>query len=312
MRALGGLVYQAVPAFEDHLAKELEGSPQVESHGLLYHAPASIAEDPVFWHHNVWLDPFSFEFDSISQAASALREIQGNWAPQFFTSYRRGALICEKLPKVPNKKRPFPFMVPPVPMGAFSLLDDHTLIGSARCTSPFPGGLIEFIEDPRPPSRAYLKLYEALVRLGRFPGPGDLCLDAGASPGGWTWVLASMGARVIAVDRSPLDEVVAAMEGVEYVKHDAFTLKPHDLGPVDWLFCDVISYPPRLFDWIEAWLASGLCKNFVCTIKMQGQAGGTADFESPRRFAAIPGSAVIHLCYNKHELCWMLPGPGLS
>jgi 23S rRNA (cytidine2498-2'-O)-methyltransferase len=105
------------------------------------------------------------------------------------------------------------------------------------------------------------------------------------------------------------------MPGVEYIRHDAFTLKPRDIGPVDWLFCDVICYPPRLFDWIEQWLASGLCAHFVCTIKMQAEklrvpgAGGrivsVADFDTPRRFAAIPGSSVVHLYHNKHELCWM-------
>jgi 23S rRNA (cytidine2498-2'-O)-methyltransferase len=50
---------------------------------------------------------------------------------------------------------------------------------------------------------------------------------------------------------------------VEYLKHDAFTLKPEDLGKTGWVFSDVICYPPRLFAWIESWLASGLCENFI-------------------------------------------------
>ncbi len=65
-----------------------------------------------------------------------------------------------------------------------------------------------------PPSRAYLKLWEALVRFGRWPAPGDRCLDLGASPGGWTWVLAKLGANVTAVDKAPLAPAVAAMPGV--------------------------------------------------------------------------------------------------
>jgi 23S rRNA (cytidine2498-2'-O)-methyltransferase len=32
---------------------------------------------------------------------------------------------------------------------------------------------------------------------------------------------------------------------------------------------------------------------------------GEPDFETTRRFAAIPGGAVIHLCHNKHELTWI-------
>jgi 23S rRNA (cytidine2498-2'-O)-methyltransferase len=32
---------------------------------------------------------------------------------------------------------------------------------------------------------------------------------------------------------------------------------------------------------------------------------GEPDFETTRLFAAIPGSTVVHLHHNKHELCWM-------
>ena len=191
-------------------------------------------------------------------------------------------------------------------MGAWTLLDDNTMIASARCSSPFPNGAIEFDEDREgPPSRAYLKLWEALVLMRRWPSAGDRCLDAGASPGGWTWALSRLGAKVVAVDRAPLEDRITDMPGVEYIRHDAFTLKPDSLGPIDWLFCDVACYPPRLYDWIEKWLVSGLCKNFICTIKMQGTVNGGINFETPRRFAEIPGSTVVHLYHNKHELTWM-------
>ncbi|MDR1586386.1 MAG: hypothetical protein LBS57_02885 [Treponema sp.] len=339
---LAGFVYQAIPGFEDHLKKELEttlrdvrGSlfftcppadqarPVIDAAGARVPAAAASAHAaPVFWHQNCWLEPFRLEFDSINEAASALRGIQRNWAACLFTQFRRGSLIASKLPSLSAKPRPFPWLLPDSPVGAWTLFDAHTMIASARCTSPFPGGVIEFAEDRLgPPSRAYLKLWEALTLLRRRPAPGERCLDAGASPGGWTWALARLGARVIAVDRAPLDPRAAALPGLEFIKHDALTLRPEDLGPVDWLFCDVICYPPRLFGWIGKWLASGLCRNFVCTIKMQGKAGdsaetgataefgtggdGPADFETPRRFAAIPGSQVVHLYHNKHELTWL-------
>ena len=39
--------------------------------------------------------------------------------------------------------------------------------------TPFANGEVAFVEDRAgPPNRAYLKLWEALVRLGRWPGPG--------------------------------------------------------------------------------------------------------------------------------------------
>jgi 23S rRNA (cytidine2498-2'-O)-methyltransferase len=134
-------------------------------------------------------------------------------------------------------------------------------------------------------------------------------LDAGASPGGWAWALSKLGTEVIAVDRAPLDPKIAGLDGVRFLKHDAFTLRPGDIGKIDWLFCDAACYPKRLYEWIEKWLVSGLCNNFVCTIKMQGAVDEanrqTLDFETPKRFAEIPGSRVIHLWHNKHELTWV-------
>jgi 23S rRNA (cytidine2498-2'-O)-methyltransferase len=299
-----GRVYQPVPEYEDHLFAELgkpkDGLSRVGN--ALFHDPYDTA-DPVFWHRNCWLKPFRLEFASINEAAEALRGIQRNWASLPHTQFRRAALIATKLPTISDKPRPFPWLLGESPMGAWTLLDQHTMVASALCSSPFPNGIIEFAQDREgPPSRAYLKLWEALVRLRRWPKEGDRCLDAGASPGGWTWALARLGADVLAIDRAPLEPNISALPRVEYLRHDAFTLKPEDIGPIDWLFCDVACYPPRLYQWIEKWLESGLCGNFVCTIKMQGR---SPDFETPRRFAAIPGSTVVHLYHNKHELTWI-------
>jgi 23S rRNA (cytidine2498-2'-O)-methyltransferase len=306
---LSGQVFEAIPGFEDHLEEELgswdasygkEGKPP-----LLYYSKQSTGS--VYWFRNRWNNPFKLEFESISEAASVLRNIQRNWAPSLFSQFRRGALIASKLPPLNRKPRPFPWELPAIPMGSWTLLDAHTILAAADCESPFPGGIIEFEEDKLgPPSRAYLKLQEALVRAGKRPGIGERCLDAGACPGGWTWVLARLGAEVLAVDRTPLEERVLAMPGVRFLKHDAFTLKPADVGPLDWFFSDVICYPPKLLEWVEKWLDSGLCKNFICTIKWQGEADLRSQwFETTRRFAGIPGSRVIHLYHNKHELTWI-------
>jgi hypothetical protein len=73
------------------------------------------------------------------------------------------------------------------------------------------------------------------------------------------------------------------------------------VGPVDWLFSDVVCYPARLLALVERWLATGTCRNFVCTVKFQGP----TDHETARRFAAIPGSLLRHLFHNKHELTWI-------
>jgi 23S rRNA (cytidine2498-2'-O)-methyltransferase len=269
---------------------------------------------PVFWWRNLWKAPFVFSFSSIKKAAAVLRSVQRNWVCVPQEHYGRARLIQEALPYITQKRRPLDYVLPDARVGSWTLIGERTILASACCVSPFPGGVIEFEEDKHgPPSRAYLKLAEAFIRLGVRPAAGETCLDAGASPGGWTWMAmrgfhsgpragqtASLP-RVIAVDRSPLAPAVAAIPDVTFLRHDAFTLRPENIGMIDWLFCDAACYPVRLYAWIEKWIESGLCKNYICTIKMQG----SGDMETVRRFAAIPGGAVVHLYHGKHELTWM-------
>lgn len=294
--------YVALRDFPGHLMNELEaaGRRVVEVHDRLVVAEGGPIE--ARWAQNVWRAARRIEFGSIKEAADALRAMQRNWAAHPVGNYRRLALIEERLPHVNRKRRPFPFPLPESPMGSFSLLGDHELIASPDCSSPFPDGWIEFEENKEdPPSRAYLKLWEALVRARKFPAPGERCLDAGSSPGGWTWVLAKAGCSVLSVDRSELEGRVAAMPGVEFRKGNAFALKPAALGPMDWVVSDVICYPEALYEWVMEWVGSGLARSMVCTIKMQGE----PDAAAIEKFAAIPGSTVVHLCANKHELTWI-------
>ncbi len=259
-----------------------------------------------YWASTILLEPVEISFTSIGDAATALKSIQRSWAPYPTTSFRRSQLIQEKLPYMNLKPRKFPCKVPSSTCGLYSLTGHNTLIASARTSSIFPGGLIQLVEDhENPPSRAYLKLQEALTQsqaiFQRMPQEGQRCLDAGACPGGWTWVLVQLGCQVLSVDRSPLTPQLMEHQLVSFQRHDAFTLPPEELGSFDWIFSDVICYPSRLLKWIHRWLESGLCPNMICTIKMQGR----IDWALVDEFASIPNSKVLHLHYNKHELTWI-------
>ncbi|AEE17524.1 SAM-dependent methyltransferase [Treponema brennaborense] len=274
-------------------------------YGDLFVLPHALEKTP-YWCRTALTEPFTFSFNSIGEAAAELKRIQRNWAPYGFTSFRRTALIQEKLPYVNMKPKTFPVKIPTSPIGVYMLTDDHTMLASARTTSFLPAGTLEFKEDhENPPSRAYLKLQEALThvysRFGVLPGEGSRCFDAGACPGGWTWVLRQLGCTVLAVDRAELAPKLMADPLVTFQKHDAFTLPPQEIGPFDWVCSDVICYPERLLEWVGKWLDSGMCRNMICTIKMQG----AIDWRVVERFADIPDSTVLHLNYNKHELTWI-------
>jgi 23S rRNA (cytidine2498-2'-O)-methyltransferase len=291
--------YLAPDGFVAELQREL-GDTVIGTHDRLVLAEG--APRDIAWVANVWRAPQRLAIASIGDAAKQLRAIQRNWALYSVEHHRRAALIVEKLPKVSAKPLAFGDAAPSAPLGSWTLLDNETLLASPDCSSPFPNGEANFIEDRAPPSRAYLKLWEAFTLLGTRPKPGETCLDLGASPGGWSYVLGKLGARVIAVDKAPLDPSVLALPGVEQRQESAFALAPRDIGPVDWLFSDVICYPARLLRLVERWRASGLVRNFVCTIKFQG----ATDHETAAAFAALPGARVVHLHHNKHELTFLL------
>ncbi|NNM66978.1 MAG: hypothetical protein HKM06_03075 [Spirochaetales bacterium] len=255
------------------------------------------------WAQNIWKDPHKISFSSIAQAAAALRSLGAFWNQVPGNLFRRAALIQERLPRVPQKPRPFPHTLPTASMGAWTLLDESTLWASPVCSSPFPGGRPLLLENKvDPPSSAYAKLQESLLLLGRHPKPDDDCLDAGSAPGGWSWVLLQLGANVVSVDRAEMDPRLISHPRLRHRLQDAFSLLPSNFEKLDWLFCDVICYPAKLWDWIQLWLDSGKVKHYVVTLKMQGE----PDWESIDNFAAVPGSRLVHLFHNKHELTWML------
>lgn len=297
--------YLAAEAYLDRLLADLRagGHAAPAVHGRL--AVTEGPPVPAPWAQNVWFDAKRVPAPSIGEAAKALRAVQRNWALYSFQMHRRAALIQAQLPPVKPKPLVFPAAPPAAPLGSWTLLDRGTILAAARCSSPFRHGEAAFVEDRRaPPNRAYLKLWEALTLAGGRPGPGDRCLDLGASPGGWTWALQRLGARVVAVDKAPLDARVALLPNVETRRISAFALDPRAEGPFDWLFSDVVCYPARLLTLVRAWLEAGTCRNFVCTLKFQGP----TDHETARAFAAIPGARLMHLHHNKHELTWIKLG----
>lgn len=291
--------YLAAEGFEAELAEELRlaGRRVAAWHGRLALSPDP--PGPAAWALDTWTAPVELPAPSVKAAADALRAVQRNWSNYAADQFRRSALIEARLPPVKARPLAFPEPAPVAPLGGWTLLAPDRLLASPTKSSPFVNGEVRFVEDREgPPSRAYLKLWEALTRLGRHPAPGERCLDLGASPGGWSWVLARLGVRVEAVDKAPLDAAVAAMPGVAWREESAFALDPLREPPVDWLFSDVICYPARLLALVRRWIEAGTARHLVCTVKFQGE----TDHAVAAAFAAIPGAVLFHGAHNKHEL----------
>ncbi len=200
-----GLAYLACEGFEHLLAQELEGLAYTRYERLfvLEQKPSQ----PIYWWDNCWEELYLIECPSITAGAKALKSLQRSWWPYSWQLFRRAALLQEALPFISSRPLTFGKASPASPLGSWTLLNEQLILASPRCQSPRPNGMWEFVEDKvGPPSRAYLKLWEVFSRFGKAPAPGERCLDLGASPGGWSWVLRQCQARVHAYDRSPLRE----------------------------------------------------------------------------------------------------------
>lgn len=248
-----------------------------------------------------WRNCQKIAITSIGDGIKKLQALGKNWALFSIGNHRRAQLIQDGLYKVKTAPVMFMAAAPKHPMGGWTLLDAHTIVCSPETTSPYPLGKIEFLENKTtPPSRAYLKLWEMFTVHCPPPLNNTTVVDLGSSPGGWSWVLAQLHLDVISVDKAPLDPAISKMPEITFLQESAFGLDPKKMDKVTWLFSDIICYPQRLLALVQRWMKESNVQHFVCTIKFQD----AADFAVIDEFLKIPGSRMVHLYHNKHEVMW--------
>ena len=214
--------------------------------------------------------------------------------------------IAERLPMSRAKPLVFPQPAPRAPLGSWMLLDGDTILAAADRSSPFPNGEARFVEDRQGPP--YWRLHPlssagARTRSHRRPAPGELCLDLGASPGGPAWVLAELGARVIAVDKAP-HLAVAALPGVESRRASAFALEPAEdrAGGLALQRCHLLSRAaagPGLSVACRGWRATSSAN----APNSRARRIWPQHSASPRSRRTLPPSPP-----EKHELTWIKLG----
>lgn len=186
--------------------------------------------------------------------------------------------------------------------GAFSISAAPQPFQARHFVSIFPAGELPIAQDKAAPSRAFAKLAEAQLRLGRAIAPGETVTDLGACPGGWTYVAMQQGALVTAVDRTELREDLMHHPRVHFLRGDAFSHRPE--APVDWMVCDVIAAPERNITLLENWVHQRWMKHFVVSIKFKGE----ADYPQVDRLATTVAPhcsdfRLLRLNANKNEAC---------
>ena len=139
-------------------------------------------------------------------------------------------------------------------------------------SSPWPMGIPRLRMPGGAPSRSTLKLSEAFMTLlsederTATLRAGLRAVDLGASPGGWTWQLASRGLHVTAVDNGPMGDAVMATGMVEHLRADGFTWRPQ--RTVEWMVCDMVDQPSRIASLVAEWVATGRCRRSIFNLKL--------------------------------------------
>lgn len=294
-------VYVTKPDYLDELSKEVDEITDIYDNLVV----STNKQLNVCFAQDIWLEPQIVDIKSISDAVKILKAANKFWYLHPISHIRRSRLIESQLRQCPSLERDFPIETALPTVGCFSLLDKNTLLFSVKRTKQWPLGQCLFVEDKiNPPNRAYLKLWEALSLVQQYPSQGDKALDLGASPGGWTYVMQSLGADVTAVDKAELDPHIAQLPGVKYLKQSAFALDPGKLTEsYDWVLSDIACYPERAYELIKKWMDSGKAKQMIFTIKFQG----AIDLSIINQFKSIPNASLIQLFYNKHEATFFYP-----
>jgi len=139
-------------------------------------------------------------------------------------------------------------------------------IASDRALSLWAGGRARMRLGGAFPSRAARKLAEAFAWVGISPGAGELCVDLGAAPGGWSWLLLEKKARVIAVDPARMDPALAKNPRLRHVQGNAFDYFPDE--PADWLFCDMAYRPLEVAQMLGRWARRRQTRLLIANFKL--------------------------------------------
>ena len=168
------------------------------------------------------------------------------------------------------------------------------------------GGQRRMADDPLAPSRSYLKVEEAYTVLGREPAPGELVVDLGAAPGGWSYSAARHGAHVLALDNGPLKGGALDHPLIEHRRTDAYGYRPGPGERADWLFCDLVDDPHHVLrNLITPWLENAWCRHFVINLKV-GRVDPLALLREVRAADSVfsrraPGTRIRHLYHDREE-----------
>jgi 23S rRNA (cytidine2498-2'-O)-methyltransferase len=175
---------------------------------------------------------------------------------------------------------------------------------------PHPGARPPLVLPPEAPSRAWLKLQEALLWTGFPVQPGDCAVEVGSAPGGASFALLQRGADVWGVDPTAMDPRVLDFPGparFTHVRKPVAQVRDADLPPaVHWLLADVNEGPERVLAPVERLVRGlgGTLLGLLLTVKANRPevADGLPLLMDRARALGLVDVRLAHLSFHHREL----------
>ena len=180
---------------------------------------------------------------------------------------------------------------------------------ATQALSRWPAGRVRLRRSDDDPSRSALKLEEAIEWVGVGPEAGDLCVDLGSAPGGWTGVALRRGAAVIAVDPGTM-KIDGPRRKYTHLKDNAFSFVPPEM--VDWLLCDMAYRPREVAQMLAKWGRRAWARQMIANIKlpMKRKADMVGEVLSLLKKAGWEGLRARQLYHDRDEVTlygWLDP-----
>ena len=119
------------------------------------------------------------------------------------------------------------------------------------------------------PSRAWLKIEEAIELFDLPIGHGTKVVEVGAAPGGAVWSLLNRGAIVIGVDPAKIDERCVQHPNFTHLRKPYQELWPEEYEGAEWWLSDLNLAPGSVLSHLGRLLRSSrTTKGLVLTLKM--------------------------------------------
>jgi 23S rRNA (cytidine2498-2'-O)-methyltransferase len=176
--------------------------------------------------------------------------------------------------------------------------------------SPFAGGNPHLNLPEKAPSRAYLKLEEALTWSNAPIRKGDIAVEIGSAPGGASYALLQRGLNVFGIDPADMAPSVSGFgpSRFEHLRQTAAQTQRSDLpDAVQWILLDMNVAPVISLNTVERiapWYASSLL-GMILTLKINEWK--YAD-EIPKLLKRVGKLEMVRiratqLASNKQEIC---------